>query len=496
MTLDELRNIAKSSRESANKPGIPESLKASFLKKAAMADQEIAKLLNTPTHSNATSTSVNEGEVYIEKNPTGSKQDHNKWKQELSDSNEAGGYTSVIPFDTENKDNNPTTEENPDAVEIADKPELNPVNRAPVEDYLGTGDYKIWRERLQLSMGRGQYGQSLVNSLMGFNHRMVTDPIPQGRDYGSLVFFVRPGINLSAVNVENSRRWVDMIRKDRTSIDYSIMAALDVMWPYGFANPDEARIGKPFTEDIMFDNRQAFIPILTRLCTDISGFADNQVDSWVSEEGVKREQVALVDSTWELNERRTISTTFDPMLGNPVERLITIWLEYMAGRKEGRFQKRMSCFVQRRVDYFSAIYSIKTDPLGKLVQFDVACEVYPTNNAAGARANQNLKEWSSAPQPITIQWECLGLRYFDPLYMERFNDTVAICNPDMLMDPDADQSDGFVPMGASYLRKLTPEEAKICNWEGFPHIDSERQILDWYIYQEDYERLMKAGGLL
>lgn len=418
-----------------------------------------------------------------------------KWNKEITASGGAGGYDTVIPFDPNNPANNPSREQTPDAVNLKDAPELNPTDNAPVADRSMTDDYKIWRERIQLATGKGEYGQPITNSLMGFNHRNVTDPVPQGRDYNPMVFYVRPGINLAMANISNSRRWVDRIRQPRSSIDYSIMAALDTQWPLGFAKPEDARMGRPYTADVLFDNRQAFIPILSRLCTNVSGFSDNNIDSYTSPEGVMREQYILADSTWEINEFRTFSTTFNPVVGNIVEHMITVWLEYISGRIEGRFQKRMSDWVQRRVDYFSSIYSLSTDPLGRIVQFDCIPECYPINNNAGAKANVDMSKWSSPSEPTTIQWAAVGTRYFDPLYMERFNDTVALANPDMIPDPNADQSDGFVPIGAAYLRKIKHSELNLFNWMGYPHIDSERRVLEWYVYQEDYDYIMKRGGL-
>lgn len=418
-----------------------------------------------------------------------------QWDKKIMEDGRRGGYDTTIPFDPNSPDTNPTTEQIPDAVSLSDMPELSPTDNDPVPDILARDDYKIWRERIQLSTGKGEYGQSLTNSLMGFNHRNANDPVPQGRDYNPMVFFVRPGINLSAVNIENSRRFVDRVRQPRMSIDYSIMAALDVAWEYGFANPNEARMGKPYTSDILFDNRQAFIPILSRLCTNVSGFSDNSIDTYSSPEGVMREQYIIADSTWEINEFRTFSTSFNPIVGNVVEHLITVWLEYIAGRKEGRFHKTMNNFVQRRIDYFSSIYSISTDPLGRLVQFDCIPACYPINNNAGAKANVDMTKWSRPSEPTTIQWAAVGTRYFDPLYMERFNDTVALANPDMIPDPNADQSNGFVPIGAAYLRKVEHSEINLFNWMGYPHIDSERRRLDWYVYQSDYDYIMKKGGL-
>ena len=105
----------------------------------------------------------------------------------------------------------------------------------------------------------------------------------------------------------------------------------------------------------------------------------------------------------------------------------------------------------------------------------------------------NTKPQLNDDVTITIQWQMIGARYDDPLYMDMFNRTVAIFNPDMIPDPNYDE---FMPIGASFLRKLEVHELPLFNYYGYPHIDTIRRQLSWWVYQTDYEYVLKQAGLL
>lgn len=364
----------------------------------------------------------------------------------------------------------------------------------PVTPYNLNDELTTWKNRIGLSQGMGLSAQRLTNPLMGFNHRMANNPVPVNREYGALTFITRPDLNLDFNNIAQSRRLANMCAQDAASMDYHILAALDPLFPFGFAASDTPALGKPFRPDVPFDNLQAFIPILSSSLVSFSGFPDNSVDSWLSNEGIAREQWGIVDSTWEVNYAYSGSATYNNMVGNPIMKMMTVWLEYMAGVRAGKFKPRIQNSVQRRIDYQSRIYSLKYDSLGNITRFTTGCVMWPANNNAGAMASiDNSKPQLNDDTTITIQWQMLGARYDDPLYMDMFNRTVAIFNPDMIPDPNFDE---FMPIGASFLRELEQHELPLFNYYGYPHIDSIRRKLTWWVYQTDYEYIMKQAGLL
>lgn len=374
-----------------------------------------------------------------------------------------------------------------------------PTSKRGLEDEL-----TAWNDRIRLSAGLGIAAQRMTNPLMGFNHMMANNPIPVNREYGGLTFFTRPDFNLSYNNLANSRRFSNMAMQPKASLDYSLLAALDPDFELGFADSPvdsqgrrKSRLGTPFMPDILFDNLQAFIPLLSTQLVSLSGMPDESVDNWMSDEGIKREQWGMVDSTHEVNYQYSLSSSLINPYGNAVMRLASIWIEYMSGMREGRFMPKMRNSIQRRIDYQTRIYGLRYDPLGNIVRFWTACVAWPMNNNAGQMAQvDNTKPQLNDDTNISLQWQCIGARYDDPLYMDMFNATVSYFNPDMTPTPDSIRTGNFVPQGQDVLVQVPPQALPLFNYYGYPHLDSVRRKLTWWVYQVDYQRIMKKAGLI
>ncbi|AXF51193.1 putative virion structural protein [Erwinia phage Wellington] len=358
-----------------------------------------------------------------------------------------------------------------------------------------------WTSRLRLLSGQGLAAQRMTNPLMGFNHRMASSPVPINKEYGGLTFFTRPDFNLEFDNLANSRRFSNMAAQPKGSLDYSILAALDPDFELGFSDsPRNAngqrknRLGTPFHPDIPFDNLQAFIPLLSTQLMSLSAPPDESVDVWTSQEGLMREQWGMVDSTNEVNNGYTVSASLNNPYGDPIMRMMSVWLEYMAGVKMGKFKPKIRNSIQRRMDYFSRIYGIRYDALGNISRFWTMCVGFPTNNNAGSMAQvDNSKPSLDDDTTVTINWQMFGARYNDPLYMEMFNRTVAIFNPDMTPDP---RQETFTPMGGNSLVPIPAELLPLFNYYGYPYLDSVRRRITWYVYQADYRTVLTKAGIL
>ncbi len=368
-----------------------------------------------------------------------------------------------------------------------------------VEDELSA-----WADRIRLTVGLGIAAQRMTNPLMGFNHMMANNPIPVNREYGGLTFFTRPDFNLDYNNIANSRRFSNMAMQPRSSLDYSLLAALDPDFELGFSDSPRdkygrrlSRLGTPFMPDVPFDNLQAFIPLLSTQLVSLSGMPDEAVDNWMSDEGIKREQWGMVDSTHEINNQYTLSTSLTNPYGNAIMRLATIWIEYMSGVKEGRFMPKIRNSIQRRIDYQSRIYGMRYDPLGNITRFWTACVAWPMNNNAGQMASvDNSKPQMNDDTNISLQWQCIGARYDDPLYMDMFNATVSYFNPDMAPTSDAIRTGRFEPQGLDMMQQVPPQMLPLFNYYGYPHIDPIRRKLTWWVYNVDFQRISKKAGLI
>ena len=376
-------------------------------------------------------------------------------------------------------------------------------NNNPTTAYDKNSELSGWNDRIRLTVGLGLAAQRMTNPYMGFNHMMASNPTPVNREYGGVTFVTRPDFNLCFDNIANSRKMSNMASQPRSSLDYSILAALDPDFELGFPDPPIVngrrvnRLGTPFLSEIMFDNLQAFIPLLSTQLLSLSGMPDQSVDNWMSNEGIMREQWGMVDSTHEVNNQYSMSMSLNNPFGNPVMRMMGIWLEFMSGIKMGKFKPKMRNSIQRRIDYQSRAYGLRYDALGNITRFWTACVGWPMNDNAGQMANvDNSKPQMQDDTTINVNWQFIGARFDDPLYMEMFNSTVAMFNPDMLPEPGSVASGNYVPIGADQLVPIAPQLLPLFNYYGYPHIDSLRRKLTWYVYQSDYQHILKKAGLL
>ncbi|ANZ49703.1 putative virion structural protein [Erwinia phage Machina] len=375
---------------------------------------------------------------------------------------------------------------------------------APTQKKSFDDELSVWADRIRLSVGLGIAAQRMTNPLMGFNHMMANNPVPVNREYGGMTFFTRPDFNLSYDNISNSRRMSNMAMQPKSSLDYSILAALDPDFELGFSDSPltarglrKNRLGTPFLPDIPFDNLQAFIPLLSTQLISLSGMPDESVDNWMSDEGLLREQWGMVDSTNLVNYGYTMSSTLTNPYGNAIMRMASVWLEYMSGVRRGQFMPKIRNSIQRRIDYQTRMYGMKYDPMGNITRFWTACVAWPMNNNAGQQAQvDNSKPMSNDDTNITLQWQCIGARYDDPLYMEMFNATVSYFNPDMSPTPESLQTGNFVPTARDQLVQVIPQFLPLFNYYGYPHIDPVRRKLTWWVYQSDYQRILKRAGLI
>jgi len=347
------------------------------------------------------------------------------------------------------------------------------------------------RRKIDIESGRGDTDKTLTNTFMGFNHRIAPSHVPKNRETDGLTLFTRPDFNLNEANISQSRRMKQMGESDIRSGERAILGMLDPLCPYCQASPvSEPRLGVPFHDEVVFDNKQAFIPILTNRLTSLTGFPDNTLDVYTSSEGFKREQWSMVDSHYAANYAYTLNATFKNLDGDIITRIFTTWLEAMSALYDGTFIPRARNLTQNEICYNTRIYRILLDPTNKYVtKIGTALAAFPVNDNLGAAMNVDGESFvTDANDQINIQFQCDGAAYLDPILIEEFNEVVSIFNPDMI--PEDWDADEFIPSGKDYLRKLTPSELITFNYYGYPHIDRTTRELSWYIDSDVYESIL------
>lgn len=343
------------------------------------------------------------------------------------------------------------------------------------------------REKVQIRTGRGDSRRSISNLFTGFNHRMAPLYVPRNAERQGYTFFTRPDINLSEDNVNSSRRFMEALRGGYDSQAVAIMSMLDPVSPLFTYSKQVNKLGAPLRSGIGADPRQAFIPFLSTLLISLTGFQDSTLDVYTSDEGLFREQVAMVDSTYRVNNVYPLSASFRNIEGDPITTYLMFMLEYMAAVKAGDMIARWNNICRKRIDYQHRIYRFVMDPTNRYIRkYGIANAVFPVNDSFGSTMNISSNElFISANDTIDVQFQAQGAYYMDPIILEEFNRVVRKFNPDM--QPANWDTPTYVPRGD--MVKLKPTELSMFNWIGYPQIDLTTYELNWYVPQGTYEEI-------
>lgn len=362
---------------------------------------------------------------------------------------------------------------------------LDPNDEAAMETH-----YSKIRRSIEIASGRGDQRQALTNNISGYNHRMAPTVLPKNRLRGGYVFFTRPDMNLSRQNIETSRRFQEMANQPINSAEKAILSILDYRCPYTIGDyPSSMEVlGISNLPGVVFDNRQAFIPILTNNIISLTGFPDSTLDVRTSEQGLRREQYSIADSHYGVNNSFTLNGSFKNLDGDIIGRMLISWLEAISNYYDGSWWPRMRNVVQREVNYQTRIYRLVMDPTNRyVVKIGVGRKAFPLNDNLGALMNMEDKNaMVTAGDEINVQFQCDGADYLDPILYSEFNQTVQMFNPDMLDTPN--NVGEFVPRGS--LRKIPVDILDAFNYQGYPRIDLETKELQWYVYEEDYQHIL------
>lgn len=355
-----------------------------------------------------------------------------------------------------------------------------------VDDKAG----KSSRQKVEQRSSRGDSHKTIANLFSGFNHRMAPLYAPKNLDTMGMTFFTRPDLNLTEANLRVSRRLSEMMRGGYGSQAAAIVAMLDPVNALMSKDRSHVKLGSATRDALNYDNRQAFMPVLSNLLLSLTGFPDNTLDTYTSEEGIKREQWSMVDSTYQINYAYSLNASFRNIEGDPISTIFTMWLEYMAGVKDGTFVPRARNIIQNEIDYQTRIYRLIMDPSRRFVRkIGIANAAFPVNDGLGAIMNMAVNTpFITNNDQIDIQFQCIGAQYMDPILIQEFNDVVAMFNPDMLpYDPD---SSDYLPKGKDDLMRLNNNDVGIFNYFGYPHIDNRTYELSWYVPSDLYDAVM------
>ena len=302
-------------------------------------------------------------------------------------------------------------------------------------------------------------------------------PIMTPKDQVGLVFFTRPQLNLSTINIKPIRQFKQLLTLKENSIQRFVRTTLDprLQWgiPSDYYNNEQLKCS-------LVDMHNPFIPVLTNLIKTMSGWPDMVVPSFTSSSGLRKEQFSMIDGTFEIFDSFDISCTFKNVINEPLTLLFQIWLQYSSLVFEGMVNPYIDYITEFEIDYNTRIYRFITDESGRYIK-KAACTgaSYPKNVPFGKFFDYNREEtYSTQTNEINISFTSMGALYNDVKIFYAFNKTWEIFNPFIKKWFQGDKN-------GSNLEEVPYELLPKLNYRAYPVIDIANNAFIWLINKDD-----------
>jgi len=331
---------------------------------------------------------------------------------------------------------------------------------------LASENIKSFDQFLARGTVEGSIDKAIGNNLYGLNHQNTRGKIPVNKDNQGMVFFTRPQLNLRDNNLTNLRTMHNLLGDSTTSLQRYVRCMLDPRLAYMY-NINSALV----------DPKMPFIPVLTNDALVVSGWPDVTMPTYVSKEGVRKEQYAMADGVTEVLNSYDLDVTFLNSKTEPITFMMQVWLNYMAGVFEGTMSPYLDMITENELDYNTRIYRIVLDETKRYVsKISATGASFPVNAPLGKYFDYNQKEvYNMSTKESTIRFKCVGAMYNDAILIRQFNETNAIFNGDIRA----------MMQGKSHnLIKIHHSVVHNFNNRGYPYINEDTYELEWYINKD------------
>jgi len=328
------------------------------------------------------------------------------------------------------------------------------------------------------------FDQAISNTLYGLNYTWATPPLP-AEDYSKgFVFFTRPQLNLSTANILNVRQFYPLLNDNPVSMQRYVRTMLDprLQWYLtgSYTEKINPTVNKPiFSNEVLdsplCDKYNPFIPPLSNLLLTLSGIPDVVVPHMTTTQGLRREQYAMVDGTYEVNDVYEVTATFRNIKSGVLPFMFQIWVMYMSHVFEGELSPYVDFILENEIDYNTRFYRIILDKTGRYVsQIFAPGAAFPISIPLGKYFDYNRNEIiSEHSKTLDIRFVCMGGMYNDPILIREFNKTNAIFNPFYYSYYEFGMKDAMVEVDAVLLPYL--------NYRAYPYIDEDTYEFKWLV---------------
>lgn len=326
------------------------------------------------------------------------------------------------------------------------------------------------------SSGLGSLSASYADLLSGYNHRGMGSPVPLNTEGNGITFFTRPNLNLSYDNLTEDRMLTPLLTENTQTYQRVIRTMLD---PVGAGLSRGSVAGRNITTPL-FDEKQAFMPLLTNGLLSLTGWPDIQMDTYTSKEGVLRETWSMGDGTSKNYQAFDLNASFRNYGGDPITLLFMVWATYIDHIHRGVMTPYLKSVIENRVDYQSRIFRFTLDPSRTRIQkYASTTGVFPTAVPIGSALNFSADNPYAREnsEEIAMMFRCHTALYLDPILLYEFNETVQMFNPQMA---DEQRAAYYVKVPYEYLRLFNSHH------RSYPRVNTQTSELEWWIEREVY----------
>ena len=335
----------------------------------------------------------------------------------------------------------------------------------------------------------GSLDQAITNNLYGINQQGVKGLLPENRDSYGFVFFTRPALNLSTVNIRNVRKLYSLLTTQPVSLHRFVRNMLDPRLAVtkseslleGIIKTSDVQSGTELEQFLltritcpMVDENNGFIPILTNLITKCDGWPDTVIPTFTTKEGMRREQWGMADGSIDIYESWDMNTSFRNIRDEPLILLFDTWLKYMTYVYEDLMSPYMDFIAENEIDYNTRIYRLVLDESKLFVKKIAACgAAFPLNVPNGQFFDYDIaSKYNDNTREIPIRWKCFGAEYNDDILVKEFNEVNCIFNSDYRK---------YIYEDYSPLIEVPFNMLKYFNYRSYPYIDPQTLQLKWLV---------------
>lgn len=316
--------------------------------------------------------------------------------------------------------------------------------------------------------GLGSKTNAAGNYFYGLNHRQTPTLVPHNSDQNGYAFFTRPRLNLTESNIMTCRKLNNLLNSNPMSIGRIVRNTLD---------PVLAKNVKKYPCPFI-DPNNVFIPLLSNGLITMDPPPSTTMGVYSSNPGVYKEVFSMADDIVIDHSTYNINCTFRNTQGNPYLTLFYSWMLYTSLQylDEGPIPYPDD-MKNNRMNYTTRIYRIITDPSKRFVQHIWAClYAFPITIETGSIFSFDInKPIKDELKILSVQFQCVGSYFNDPLLINQFNTSVGLLNG--LMKNERRQN---------MMVKIPHNLLKVYNNMGYPRINPDNMELEWWITKDQF----------